>query len=158
MPCEIRPAYIVNLLLGDASLSAQLIDIRHAGVAVSDVREELLVVLVQEQPLGTLKDRIFALADASRVHFFREVAADFNELLTRFRFVERSSRINQIKETKRADKRHGSCGIGFHETIVRSKNVPELKITMGDLWNGGNRLESQLAEICDKYARFRIVC
>ena len=63
--------------------------------------------------------------------------------------------INQSKENKRANKRHGSCGIGFHETIVRSKHVPHLKITMGDLWNGGNRLESQVAEICDKYARFR---
>jgi adenylosuccinate synthase len=63
--------------------------------------------------------------------------------------------INQIKETGRGSARHGSCGIGFHETIVRS-NVSELKITMGDLWNGGDRLESQLAEICDKYARYRV--
>ena len=63
--------------------------------------------------------------------------------------------INQIKETKRAGKRHGSCGIGFHETITRSK-VDELKITMGDLWDGASRLESQVAEICDKYARFRV--
>jgi adenylosuccinate synthase len=63
--------------------------------------------------------------------------------------------INQFKETKRGNKRHGSCGIGFHETIVRS-NLPELKITMSDLWNGGKRLESQLAEICGKYAQFRM--
>jgi len=63
--------------------------------------------------------------------------------------------INQFKETKRGKTRHGSCGIGFHETIIRSK-IDELKITMGDLWNGGDHLESQLAEICDKYARFRI--
>jgi len=63
--------------------------------------------------------------------------------------------INQIKETKRGSARHGSCGIGFHETIVRSK-VDELKITMGDLWNGSKRLEAQLAEICDKYARYRV--
>jgi adenylosuccinate synthase len=63
--------------------------------------------------------------------------------------------INQVKETKRADKRHGSCGIGFHETIVRS-NVSELKITMSDLWNGSKRLEGQLAEIGHKYAKFRI--
>lgn len=62
--------------------------------------------------------------------------------------------INQESENKRAGKRHGSCGIGFHETIVRSK-LPELKITMSDLWNGGLRLESQVAEICDKYAKFR---
>jgi adenylosuccinate synthase len=62
--------------------------------------------------------------------------------------------INQAKENKRGTKRHGSCGIGFHETIVRSK-VPELKITMGDLWNGARRLEGQLVEISGKYAKFR---
>lgn len=62
--------------------------------------------------------------------------------------------INQRKENARAGNRHGSCGIGFHETMVRSE-VSELKITMGDLWNGGKRLESQLAEICGKYAKFR---
>lgn len=62
--------------------------------------------------------------------------------------------INQIKETIRGVKRHGSCGIGFHETINRS-TVKELKITMSDLWNGGKRLESQMAEICGKYAKFR---
>lgn len=62
--------------------------------------------------------------------------------------------INQARENKRGTKRHGSCGIGFHETIVRS-TVPEIKITMSDLWNGGKRLESQLAEICGKYAKYR---
>lgn len=63
--------------------------------------------------------------------------------------------INQAKETKRGNKRHGSCGIGFHETIVRSQ-VPELKITMSDLWNGCKRLPQQLEEICGKYAKFRV--
>lgn len=62
--------------------------------------------------------------------------------------------INQARENARAGARHGSCGIGFHETIQRSK-IPELKITMADLWNGGTRLEEQLAEICGKYAAFR---
>lgn len=62
--------------------------------------------------------------------------------------------INQAKETARADKRHGSCGIGFHETIVRSQ-LPELKITMSDLWNGGKRLPQQLDEICGKWAKYR---
>ena len=62
--------------------------------------------------------------------------------------------INQHKEEKRAGKRHGSCGIGFHETITRSK-LPELKITMGDLWNGGSRLEGQMEELCGKYSKFR---
>jgi len=62
--------------------------------------------------------------------------------------------INQAKENRRANKRHGSCGVGVHETIMRSK-VPELKITMSDLWNGSKRMEAQLAEICGKYATFR---
>lgn len=62
--------------------------------------------------------------------------------------------INQFIENARAKKRHGSCGIGFHETMNRS-TVKELKITMSDLWNGGTRLESQLAEIGGKYAKFR---
>ena len=61
--------------------------------------------------------------------------------------------INQAKEDKRGDARHGSVGLGVHETVVRSK-VDELKITMSDLWNGTD-LRSRLAEICDKYARFR---
>lgn len=63
--------------------------------------------------------------------------------------------INQARENLRGDKRHGSCGIGFHETLNRSK-VPELKITMSDLWNGGNRLPQQLEEICSQYATFRM--
>jgi adenylosuccinate synthase len=62
--------------------------------------------------------------------------------------------INQIKENKRGMKRHGSCGVGVHETIQRS-TVKELRITMSDLWNGGKRLEEQLSEICGKYSEFR---
>lgn len=63
--------------------------------------------------------------------------------------------INQAIETKRGNKRHGSCGVGLNETMQRSTTIPHLKITMGDLWNGAKRLESQLAEICGKYAKFR---
>jgi adenylosuccinate synthase len=62
--------------------------------------------------------------------------------------------INQRKENKRGDKRHGSCGVGVHETIQRSA-VSELKITMSDLWNRSNSIESKLSQICDKYASFR---
>ena len=61
--------------------------------------------------------------------------------------------INQVKETKRAGKRHGSCGIGLHETMNRSQ-IPHLKLTMGDLWNGID-LEPQMDEICGKYSEFR---
>jgi adenylosuccinate synthase len=62
--------------------------------------------------------------------------------------------INQARENSRGAKRHGSCGVGFHETIVRSQ-LAELKITMGDLWNGSRRLESQVVEVCESYAKFR---
>jgi adenylosuccinate synthase len=62
--------------------------------------------------------------------------------------------INQRKERKRADKAHGSCGVGIHETIQRSA-VSELKITMSDLWNRSSTIPSKIAEICDRYAKFR---
>lgn len=62
--------------------------------------------------------------------------------------------INQEREYTRGKKRHGSCGVGFHETIVRSE-LPELKITMGDIWNGSKKLKDKVVEICDKYAKFR---
>lgn len=62
--------------------------------------------------------------------------------------------INQHEEDKRAGGRHGSCGVGIHETIMRSK-LPNLKITVGDLWNGSKKLGDQMLEICDQYFRFR---
>lgn len=63
--------------------------------------------------------------------------------------------INQEREKKRGNARHGSCGVGFHETIVRNQNVPGLKLTMGDLWDGAKRLPQQLEELCGKYSLFR---
>lgn len=62
--------------------------------------------------------------------------------------------INQHMEDKRGDKRHGSVGMGVNETIERS-GVPELKITLADLWNGAKSLEKKLVEICTGYAAFR---
>jgi len=61
--------------------------------------------------------------------------------------------INQRKEDARAGGRHGSVGVGFHETIQRS-SIPELKITMSDLWNN-IPLEDRLNQICNRYAEFR---
>lgn len=61
--------------------------------------------------------------------------------------------INQRRENALGDKRHGSTGVGFNETVLRS-DIPELKITMSDLWNG-IPLEDRLAQICGKYAEFR---
>lgn len=63
--------------------------------------------------------------------------------------------INRRLEDGRAGNggRHGSCGMGVGETIERSR-LPELSITLADVFNGES-LESKLAEICDRYARFR---
>ena len=61
--------------------------------------------------------------------------------------------INQRIEDHLGDKRHGSVGAGINETINRS-NIPDLKITMSDLWNRVP-LEDRLAEICGRYATFR---
>lgn len=61
--------------------------------------------------------------------------------------------INQRIEVKRGAGRHGSCGLGVSETINRS-NLPNLKLTMSDLWNGRN-IEHLLEELCGKYAEFR---
>lgn len=63
--------------------------------------------------------------------------------------------INQALEQKRGSGRHGSVGLGVSETVERSM-VPELKITMSDLWNKISTLESRIAEICGPYAAFRI--
>jgi len=60
---------------------------------------------------------------------------------------------NQMREHRRGNKRHGSVGLGVHETMVRSE-APHLKITMADLWNGVN-LEPVLQEICGKYSYYR---
>lgn len=40
--------------------------------------------------------------------------------------------INQIVEDYRGDKRHGSCGLGFNETIERNK-IPKYRIRLEDL-------------------------
>lgn len=62
--------------------------------------------------------------------------------------------INQRLEQARGANRHGSCGVGVSETIERS-TVPELKITMADIWNGSKGIQSKLEQICGKYAEFR---
>ncbi len=62
--------------------------------------------------------------------------------------------INQRLEKARGKDRHGSVGLGVGETIERS-TIPTLKITMSDLWNRAKSVESKVAEICDKYARYR---
>lgn len=61
--------------------------------------------------------------------------------------------INRRLEDARGASRHGSCGMGIGETVDRSR-IPELNITMADIYNGVD-LESKLGEICGKYAAFR---
>lgn len=63
--------------------------------------------------------------------------------------------INQRLEDARGDQRHGSVGVGVNETINRSA-IPELKITIGDIWNHhGGSLENKLEQMCGQYAKFR---
>ncbi len=62
--------------------------------------------------------------------------------------------INQELENRRGKDRHGSVGVGINETVERSA-VPELKVTMADLWNNTRSLERKLVEICSTYAKFR---
>lgn len=63
--------------------------------------------------------------------------------------------INQRREDARGIKRHGSVGLGVHETMQRSE-VSGLRITMADLWSGTRgRLADRMREICGKWAAFR---
>lgn len=62
--------------------------------------------------------------------------------------------INQRKEDKRGIKRHGSVGLGLHETMQRSQ-LPSMCITMADLWNRPKNFRDRLAESCGKWAEYR---
>ena len=62
--------------------------------------------------------------------------------------------INQVVEKHRNLKRHGSCGIGFGETIER--NTTELfKLTIQDLFNDTS-LRKKLKIIAQEYVPFRL--
>jgi adenylosuccinate synthase len=89
-------------------------------------------------------DRLHALGIAPTVYAHPEcIVTTFADML-----------INQRLEDKRGKDRHGSCGVGVRETVERSL-VPELKITMSDLWNGIGNLDYRLEQICARYAAFR---
>lgn len=62
--------------------------------------------------------------------------------------------VNQTLEDKKGLNRHGSCGMGIRETVVRSSD-PLLTITMSDLWNGSQRLPGLIGELMERYAPFR---
>ena len=61
--------------------------------------------------------------------------------------------INQIVEQARGDGRHGSCGVGFGETIERNL-TPPYALTVGDLANPG--LADRLDAIRRDYAPARL--
>lgn len=60
--------------------------------------------------------------------------------------------VNQMREAGRGDGRHGSCGVGLHDTITRNQ-VPALQLTMGDLWSGRS-IRPILADIVHKWAPY----
>ena len=62
--------------------------------------------------------------------------------------------INQAVEEHRDKNRHGSCGMGIWETVVRTDN-PEYRITIKDLLNPES-LEEKLKKIRDVYVPKRL--
>ncbi len=62
--------------------------------------------------------------------------------------------INQFAEDSRGDSRHGSCGLGIFETIMRSQDN-SLKICFGDSLNG-NKLHEKIKYINSIYAPKRL--
>lgn len=54
--------------------------------------------------------------------------------------------VNQIVEDHRGNARHGSCGMGFGETVERSLDA-DMSLTVADLHVGGARLAARLGAI-----------
>jgi adenylosuccinate synthase len=64
--------------------------------------------------------------------------------------------INQILESRRGDNRHGSCGLGINETILR--NETSYKFNVKDIVEMGSDMFSQLLErIRDEYLPQRVL-
>lgn len=63
--------------------------------------------------------------------------------------------INQIVERQRGNGRHGSCGMGFGETIERNLD-PHFALTVADLRQGAGYLLHRLAMIRDEYVPQRL--
>ncbi len=63
--------------------------------------------------------------------------------------------INQIAERHRGNGRHGSCGMGFGETIERNL-VPGFGLSVADLRHGAGYLLHRLAAIRDDYVPARL--
>jgi adenylosuccinate synthase len=66
--------------------------------------------------------------------------------------------VNQLLETLRGDNRHGSCGVGFNETIERHENYPTLTTRVyeiSDILVGWSFLIQQLECIRSEWLRTR---
>lgn len=63
--------------------------------------------------------------------------------------------INQLLETQRAGKRHGSCGIGINETVTRCLSSADSRLQVKDLFNT-DLLESKLLNLKEKWLPARL--
>ncbi|QJE01544.1 adenylosuccinate synthetase [Massilia forsythiae] len=63
--------------------------------------------------------------------------------------------LNQLAERRRGNARHGSCGMGFGETVERSLD-PEFALSVADLRHGAGWLLRRLAAIRDGYVPRRL--
>jgi adenylosuccinate synthase len=63
--------------------------------------------------------------------------------------------VNQIVERHRGNGRHGSCGMGFGETLERNLD-PDFALTVADLRHGAGYLLRRLAAIRDGYVPRRL--
>jgi len=63
--------------------------------------------------------------------------------------------INQIAEKRRGSNKHGSCGVGFNETIHRNEIMEDVKLNVGDL-KYPSIVRETLNKIRNTYAKFRL--
>ena len=63
--------------------------------------------------------------------------------------------LNQIAEIVRGSKKHGSCGVGFNETIERCLCGEQFKLTIADL-NNERLMRDKICCIRDNYVKFRL--
>ncbi len=74
---------------------------------------------------------------------FEKVYIDENAIIT----TPFHMALNRLKEMLRGDKKHGSCGEGIWEAVCDKENVPELSLTIGDLFLDINSLYCKLNAI-----------
>ena len=61
--------------------------------------------------------------------------------------------LNQVQENERGTARHGSCGVGINETVVRN-STPEYQLRMADLMS--NKWRDKFKRIADEYYPSRL--